>query len=355
LKNEMRIDSHKLILHPQRVADWAAGKNIYPLYVEVSPTGACNHRCIFCALDYVGYQPTMLDKDLFVKNVRIMANKGVKSMMFAGEGEPLLNPDTPAFIREAKEQGIDVAMTSNGALFTKQIMQECLPLFSWVRFSVNAGTAESYEKIHRCRSGDFDRVLENIRQAVVYKKEKGLQTTIGVQMLLIPENQSEALKLAERVAEAGVDYFSVKPFSKHPLSICDLSEEFDYEKFLELEKNLYAKYGSTMQIAFRTQAMEKLKYERNYDQCRGLPFWAYLDSQSRVWACSAHLGKLEFCYGDLHEEDFSQIWEGSRRQEVLRMVENEMDVKQCREICRLDEINIYLHELKNPGPHANFI
>jgi cyclic pyranopterin phosphate synthase len=351
----MRIDSHKLMLHPQRVAQWLDGENIYPLYVEVAPTGACNHRCIFCALDYVGYVPTMLDTGVFLKNLPIMAQRGVKSMMVAGEGEPLLNKDTPLFIKAAKELGIDVAMTSNGVLFTEDVIKETLPLFSWVRFSVNAGTTASYDRIHRGKAGDFEKVLTNIGRAVEYKKAHGLTTTIGVQMLLIPENQNEVLNLAERVAEAGVDYFSIKPFSKHPSSICNLSEEFDYETFLKLEKDLFERFSAQMQIAFRTQAMEKLKFERSYDFCRGLPFWAYIDSRAQVWACSAHLGKPEFCYGDMHEQSFDQIWEGPRRKQVLAMVEREMDVKDCREICRLDEINIYLHELKNPGPHVNFI
>lgn len=355
MTNGIRIDSHKLILHPQRVASWLEGENIYPIYIEVAPTGACNHRCIFCALDYVGYKPTMLDTQLFLHNLPMMAERGVKSMMFAGEGEPLLNCDTPLMIRKAKEAGIDVAMTSNGVLFTEAIMQECLPVFSWVRFSVNAGSSESYDRIHRGKPGDFEKMLANLRRAIEYKRANNLSATIGVQMLLIPENQYEVMKLAEQIAEIGVDYFSVKPFSKHPLSHCDLSEEFEYGKFLELESNLRQKFQGKMQIAFRTQAMEKLKYEKSYDCCRGLPFWAYLDSMGQVWACSAHLGKPEFCYGDLNKQDFIQIWEGKQRQIVMKMVKDQLDVKQCREICRLDEINIYLHELKNPGEHVNFI
>ena len=35
---------------------------------------------------------------------------------------------------------------------------------------------------------------------------------------------------------------------------------------------------------------------------------------------------------------------------------SKMDLeKNCRELCRLDEMNRYLSELKNPGEHVNFI
>jgi MoaA/NifB/PqqE/SkfB family radical SAM enzyme len=352
---DYRIDSHKLLYHPERVAAWLKGENIYPIYVEVAPSGSCNHRCIFCALDYIGYKPNMLDKDLFAKNLPIMAEKGIKSMMFAGEGEPLLNPNTPEMVVQAKKAGLDVAMTTNGVLFSPEIAKKCFGAFSWVRFSLNAGRTETYDAVHRARSGDFEKVLDNLRFLVAYKKDNKLATTIGVQMLLIPENQEEVLMLAEQVADIGVDYFSIKPFSQHPLSVCQGNHVFNYNDHVQLEEKLRARYSGRMHIAFRSRAMEKLKWEKSYDCCYGLPFWAYIDASSRVWACSAHLGKEEFCYGDLHAENFARIWEGKQREAVLHQVATTMDVKECREICRLDEINIYLHELKNPGPHVNFI
>src|SRR3990170_6601868 len=91
------IDSQKLSYHPKRVADridgyesWEKAKSIYPIYMEVSPIGICNHRCVFCALDYMGYENRSLNKDIFRGRLTEMAGLGVKSIMFAGEGEPTL-------------------------------------------------------------------------------------------------------------------------------------------------------------------------------------------------------------------------------------------------------------------------
>ena len=95
MEDRIRMDSHKLIYHPEATCKWLKGENIYPIEIEISPSGACNHRCIFCAVDYVGYQPAFLDKDTILQNIRQMHTKGLKSVICSGEGEPLLNKDMP--------------------------------------------------------------------------------------------------------------------------------------------------------------------------------------------------------------------------------------------------------------------
>jgi radical SAM protein with 4Fe4S-binding SPASM domain len=351
--DKIRMDSHKLIYHPQRVSEWMEGKNIYPIELEIGLTNACNHRCLFCAVDYTGYQSVRMEGDLLRKRIKEFSQKGVKSIIYAGEGEPLLHRGAVDLINETKNNGIDVAMSTNGVLLTPEVSRECLASLTWIRFSTAAITDTSYEKIHQCKKGDLQIVLKHMQEAVRVKREQGASTTIGVQLLLLPDNKDEVAAMARELKKIGVDYFTVKPFSQHPQSGNIL--QVDYQEMLDIEKELKEIATEDYKIYFRAHAMKKLVCERGYRQCLALPFMVYIDAKGNVWPCIVFMGKEEMRYGNLYEESFEEIWEGGRRKRLVEFF-SKMDLEaNCRELCRLDEMNKYLSELKNPGEHVNFI
>jgi wyosine [tRNA(Phe)-imidazoG37] synthetase (radical SAM superfamily) len=354
MADDIRIDSHKLIYHPESVCRWMKGDDIYPIYIEVSPSGLCNHRCTFCALDFMGYNPVFIDKDLLIKRFSEMFKAGVKSIMFAGEGEPLLNKNMTEIANETKKIGLDIAMSSNGVLLNKEVVEKCLPSFSWIRISLNAGTPRNYMEIHKTNESDFYKVFENLKYITEYKVQKKCNTTIGVQLLLIPQNFDEVTTLASKLKEVGVDYFTVKPYSQHPSSNNKIGVDYSIEKVLELEDDLNKISNKNFKVMFRHEAIKKRSEKRHYTKCWGCSFWAYIDSYLNLWSCSAHLGDNRFLLGNLEDNTFKEIWHGQKRKDFLEFI-NTMDVDGCREICRLDAINEYLENLKNPGSHVNFI
>jgi radical SAM protein with 4Fe4S-binding SPASM domain len=354
--DDFGIDSHKLVYHPTRLSDWLKGEDIYPIYIEVSPIRACNHRCTFCALDYMEYTPHFIEKELLKERLSEMGRLGVKSIMYAGEGEPLLYKDIDEIINHTKKVGIDVALTSNGVCLTEKFIQTALASITWIKISINGATRDTYSLIHRTSPADFDRVITNVTHALNVRKASGLTTTIGMQLILLPENANELTEMARLAKNLGVDYLVIKSYSQHLMSQTTRYKDFSYSDFYNLGEELKKFSDRNFQVIFRTKAMKKLEDEdRGYKRCLAIPFWSYIDSDGGVWACSAYLGDERFLYGNIKENTFEEIWKGERRKKVLEYVSEELDPAECRKNCRMDEINRYLWELKNPPAHVNFI
>ena len=110
-------------------------------------------------------------------------------------------------------------------------------------------------------------------------------------------------------------------------------------------------------VVFRANTMNKyVEKKAAYKKCHSTPFfWGYIAADGKVFGCSAYLGHDNFCYGNIYEESFEDIWEGDKRKESYRYIMDELDINNCRVNCRMDEVNRYLDRLKNPQDHDNFI
>jgi len=354
--DRLRIDGHKLIFHPHRVVQWLEGQSISPIYIEISPAGSCNHRCTFCAIDFMEYRPRFLDTGILLERLTELGSLGAKSIMYAGEGEPLLHPDIAKIIKHTRSVGIDVAMSTNGVLLDSEMSRQILPYMSWIKFSIDAGTPETYSTVHRTKSDDFKQVFKNIEAAARLVTTNGGVCTIGAQALLLPENAGEMEILAGYCKDAGARYLVIKPYSQHHKSHNDTYENIDYTPYTDLCERLERFNDNYFTVIFRAHTFAKLhRSERGYGRCLALPFWSYIDSAGDVWGCSSHMGDERFLYGNIAEKGFHEVWTGPQRQRSLEFVASELNPEGCRMNCRMDEINRYLWELTHPSGHVNFI
>jgi len=330
--NNYGMDTHKLMLHPKRVSTWLDGEETYPILVEICPIGKCNHRCVFCAYNYTDYKGPELDYGTVLRTLRELGGLGVKAIDWDTEGEPLLHSQLPLFIDFAKEMGIDSAVETNGVLLTEEFMQRCGRHITYLKVSVDAACNETHYKLHQGGKKDWEKVIKNVENAVKLKTG----CTIGMQMVLLKENEDEVKALSKIAQEIGVDWLVVKPFSVHPFQTSDLVHMGDINKIKDLPF-----------VTVRAETFGRVFKERDYPICYGVNFLSNIDCYGNVTVCNTLTRKNEYILGNIYKESFKDIW--ARRPKAF-------DIKECkREVCRMDKQNLYLWQLKNPNGHVNFI
>jgi len=336
------IDSNKLALHHEIIAKWKKGEKIWPVYVEMSPTSICNYKCTYCALDFFKKGDILCLKTVH-KIIDEMLELGVKSIMFAGEGEPLVNPMFVDMAIYAKTVGIDVALTTNGSLMTKEIAKEILPVMSWVKVSFNSVVPSTFCKVSGLekKAGMYAlaHTIQNIYEAVDIRNVNKYNCDIGVQMLLLEDNYRDILSTIVMARELGVDYFVLKPYSQHPSSK-------NKNKLFVLPEGDISYFEKMSTDKFKV-VIRKQTEKRNYERCYAMPFWSYVSSNGDVWVCSSHMPDEKYRLGNIYMSTLKDIW--SRENSVT------INTINCREGCRMDSCNRYLQMILNSDKHVNFI
>jgi cyclic pyranopterin phosphate synthase len=305
-QDRFALDGHKLYWHLDRVADWQKNRLVAPIYLEISPVSFCNNRCMFCGLDFAHGDRVSLDATILMSRIGEMKQLGVKSIMFAGEGEPLLHPRMAEIAAYTRECGIDVSITTNGMAGNAGVWEELLPSLTWIRFSIDAATQETYATVHGVAPVKFERTIASLKEAVRIKRENKLQVTIGVQFLMIQQNLADIDMALRLYSDIGVDYLSFKPYSEHPQMINKSGFTYSDAMIDVIDRNVQAFVGSSTArtaVMFRKAATEAYRDGvLQFASCCALPFWGYVSSAGDFYTCSVYLNDERFKVGNVYSE-----------------------------------------------------
>ncbi len=142
------------------------GRNIN--YLRVSVTDRCNLRCQYCMpLDGVGSisHAAVLSLEQIAHLIRVGAELGIRKVRLTG-GEPLVRKNISqliSYIREIKAID-DIAITTNGLLFTQLADEMKAAGLNRVNFSLDSLVPEKFKYI--TRNGELGVVKESIEKAM---------------------------------------------------------------------------------------------------------------------------------------------------------------------------------------------
>lgn len=362
-REKFQLDGHKLIYHLDNVHKWQKGERIAPIHIDMGLTKFCNVACIYCIGVTQGMtKGVMIERNALLRFIDDCGRLGVKSISFIGDGEPTLNPAMYDAIIRAKNHGIDVGIGTNGLLIDMDRAHDILANSTFIRINLSSAEPDNFQKIHQVKAEKFNMLIEKIKDLVKINKENHYGCTIGIQMVLIPENFDQVIKLAKLGAKIGVDYLQVKQCSDTEYHEIGVNYK-DYEKVQDILKEAenFSNEDYVVKVKWNkiNISNETNVYNhgfRKYDICYGTPFLGQISGNGKVYPCGPFFGKERFCMGDINKESYYDIIKGDKYWGVHQDIVDNVDVHfDCTIGCRQDYINKFIWDLKNPPEHVNFI
>ncbi len=347
--SEIVLDGHKLLWHKDRIEAWLNGERIAPITIDCALTRKCSYRCTYCYGMLQANDEKRMTRDVIFSFLDDAAEIGVKAISFVSDGESTCSPHIYDAILHGKANSLDMAIGTNGYLLRDERLEEMLPALTYLRFNISAGEPVRYAEIHGCGTRHFEKVINTIRESVRIKKEKGLDVTIGLQMVLLPEFRDQIMPLSKLGKELGVDYLVIKHCSDDESG----SLGVNYEKYHDMidilkEAESYSENGYMVRAKW-SKILSSGK--RKYIQCYGPPFIMQFSGSGLVAPCGMLFNRKykKYHIANIADKSFKEIWQSDRYQGVLDLIASEkFDARtMCGSLCLQHKVNEFLWDLKH--------
>jgi len=369
-KERIILDGHKLLWHKERVEAWLRGEKIAPITIDCALTRACSYNCVYCYGTLQENKGHNLSKEAIFRFLDDAAEIGVKGVSFVSDGESTLSPYIYGAILHGKANGLDMALGTNGFALKDERLEEILPALTYIRFNISAGTPERYSYIHGVDEKAFEKVKNTIKKSVEIKKQKGLDVTIGLQMVLMPDFIDDVIPLALLGKELGVDYLVIKHCSDDENGSLGVDYSRYDEKLLDILRKA-EKFSDENYMVKAKWSKILSKGKRSYSKCYGAPFILQMSGSGLVAPCGMLFNdkyKEKTHIGNICEKSFKEISQSDRYWEVMNYIaSDDFDArKDCGTLCLQHKVNEFLWNLKENGGefpetsgeapmHVNFI
>lgn len=339
----------KVFHHRDRVNDLAAGGRPNLLHVHLVPTNRCNQNCDFCAYRSAGYSSSedfsARDEIPTAKLFEIVddcAALGVKAIELTGGGEPTMHLAFRELCDRIVQNGMQYGIVTNGVRLPREAVEQA----TWVRFSVDAGTRETYAKTRHVGPHHFDDVRDKIRDITTSPR----RATVGVGFVVTAANWPEVLWATKHAKEDGADNIRI-------------SAEFQSEgaayfrDFHEQVRDLCRQAVALTDDSFKVfnlygERIEDLM-QRSPDKptCGLQHFVTYIGADQNVYRCCVLAYNRLGLLGSIKDQSFTDLWRSDSAAELLQR----FDARTCPQ-CMFNGKNRTIAYATHPNPgHVNFL
>jgi MoaA/NifB/PqqE/SkfB family radical SAM enzyme len=190
--------------------------NYSPSDMLVEITNRCNNRCVFCPHTNMKSPFGDIDACLLNRLLQEAYEMGVRRVGLYTIGEMFLCKEVATHIINAKRIGYEyIYSDTNGILANEKNLTSVIEAgLDSIKFSINAGTSETYKALHG--NDSFDEVMENLKTCHKLKQQLNHKLRIMVSYVVTKQNESEIELLKEKISPYVTDELMVSPVFLSP-------------------------------------------------------------------------------------------------------------------------------------------
>jgi len=360
---------YKVIHHWDKIQQMKKGEQPVPAQAQIIISDLCNHSCSFCAYRMEGYTSSknfgswdsvkqMINKNPnrmipFEKVIEILddcVEMGVKAIQYTGGGEPTVHPKHKEIFEYTLNKGLELSLVSNGFIM-KDGVPELLARSSWVRFSMDAGTKESYSSIRKVSIDGLDRFRSNIQKVVNAKIQNKSSVIIGIGFVVNKDNFKEIYEAVKIAHNLGVDNIRISA----AFTPDNANYHLDYyEEAKDIINKSKADFESSNFIVFNLfgdRIQDLIQNKPDYNFCSYMQLTTYIGGDLKLYTCCNNAYNDFGEVGSLENQRFKDLWNSTQK----KLFFQRFDAHKC-ERCMFNNKNEFVNYcLKDNPNHINFI
>lgn len=277
----------------ERFSQFIAGKPVYPINIEISPSNVCDAICEWCFYKGTHTKPNKgayIDIGVLETLIKDLRSLDVKAISWTGGGEPTLHPDFKRITDLANDLGFKQGLFTNA--LHKSGIKYSPEHFTWIRVS----------------NTDRDWNIDNLKSLRDRCKVLGLAVNY--------DGNDEVVVRAEEVGEeVNVDYIQIR----QALNLRGLITERLPPKFVSSKTFL------------TTYKFDDSSNPHGYTECYGYHFVPFIWHDGSVDVCG-YMKKVEgYSLGNIYDKPIKKIFDEAPRHVPV--------INTCQVCCKNHEIN----------------
>jgi radical SAM protein with 4Fe4S-binding SPASM domain len=347
----------KIIANGDRVVELLEGKNPAPILVEIDPSNACNHGCYFCISSYIHlpeskgletFNRSIMSRDILLSLCKDLIEMDVRAINWTGGGEPSVNPYLKEAVDMVGKTKVKMGIFTNGTLIDRQdLSNSLLNYMEWIRISIDAGNAETYNSIRRTKKDqNWDKMMSNLSYLLSNNKRN---IDIGVGFVVTPDNYSGIIEFANIFKDIPVTYCQFKPEIVN-------RERGDNQRTIEFWATINPLLNTAKEILGNKFQINGYKLDdlvndtenfgRTYKKCLSSQLQPCVGADGNVYVCTNHRGYKQYSYGSLYKKSFKDIWNDiAVKKAIMNQIDNVEKFCNCTKLCKPNEANKKVWEL----------